>query len=236
MKKKTNKQICEEQKVFILENWDKHSHRKMAELVGVPETSYRMYVRELGLSKQKHKAWTEEEVQFLLDNYKTMGDMEIGQHLNRSNKSICKKRRYLKLKRTKRQASKIRKKNGQRKGFGTGYGIATTKHHRAIGERWKIKDCPYWLIKTEYGIYFEHRWLWIWNFGEIDKCSAVVFKDDNPDNLDLDNLALMNRNEISVYNRRASSEANKKAQQMTFMERIYAGYIPHDTPKGTVYY
>lgn len=233
----TSKEKCENNHDFIVANFKAKTAVEMAVLVGVSQTAYRSYCYDNSLKKQKHLPWKAHEVEYLKANFKSKGDVEIGEALGRKCKSIEKKRFYLKLNRTKSQTTKIKKRNVSVRNAGYQKGrISEMANRRTNGEVFKWKDDRYWRIKTKFGIYFLHRYIWIWNFGEVDKSESVVFKDGDANNCTLENLALMKKYEVSIYNRRKNSAANLEAMKMAFTERIYSGLIPYNTPKGTVYF
>src|SRR5690606_16774101 len=74
---------------------------------------------ELGYKRMEMEYWTPEQVQFLLDNYKEMGDVEMAEIFEETcpktkpwtKNHIDKKRNYLKLYRTKEELNKIHKRN-----------------------------------------------------------------------------------------------------------------------------
>ena len=73
----------------------------------------------------------------------------------------------------------------------------------------------YTLIKVaEPDVYeLKHRVIWEKHYGEIPKGSAVIFKDRNKQNLDIDNLILVDRKELLVLNNYGLITDNKELTQ-----------------------
>ena len=218
---------------FIVENWDKIQVPKIAQIIGVSEAAYRKYIYALGFKQQVQICWSEKDKQFLIDAYKTTGDVEIGKKVGRNRQSVYSKRKQLKLKRTKVQMRKIAAARHQVRILDPNYKHPRKKH---AGEKWKVKGCRYWQTKNNDGeILPLHRHIWEWEFGEVPDGFKVVFKDDDVDNLNPDNLDLISYGDMAKYNRLISSRTNKEAQSMSFVERIMSGMIPHQTKKLTIY-
>lgn len=56
----------------------------------------------------------------------------------------------------------------------------------------KIAEPNKWMRK--------HRWVWEQKYGEISKGSVIIFADGNKENLNLDNLICVTRNELKILN------------------------------------
>lgn len=74
-------------------------------------------------------------------------------------------------------------------------------NHRPIGSE-RITQDGYVEIKIKEPNVFvlKHRWLWEQKYGKIPKDKIIIFLDGNKQNLDLDNLALINRKENLTMN------------------------------------
>ena len=61
---------------------------------------------------------------------------------------------------------------------------------RKVGDRWQRTErgIAYWMVKTEDGIKYLHRWVWEQANGPVPKRHVVQFIDGNRDNCDLSNL------------------------------------------------
>ena len=72
---------------------------------------------------------------------------------------------------------------------------------RPVGSRRQDRD-GYWLEKLESGKWeLVHRVIWENANGPIPDGHAVIFKDQNSNNLNIDNLILVNRSELLILNR-----------------------------------
>lgn len=108
----------------ILELQQTMTNVQMADYFGCSITLFRYKKAELGIKAIEMEYWTAEMVQELKCLYKTTGDVEIAIHFQSKfpkNKKwikqhICKKRKYLKLVRTKKQIAAIMSKNSSEGG------------------------------------------------------------------------------------------------------------------------
>lgn len=104
-----------EKEAWLKENFDKFTNPELANQLGFTLTVVRNKTSELGLKHIELEYWTEEQIEYLKANYKTTGDVELAQIFEirwPKNKRwikqhICKKRAYLKLKRTPAQIKAI---------------------------------------------------------------------------------------------------------------------------------
>ena len=108
MKKTWNKIDWTDKRLkFLKENFNTMTNQQIADSLGLKITSVRHKCYELGLYKMTLEYWTDEQVDFLLKNYKEKGGTELAEIFNKkwykdkgwTKKHIEKKRRYLKLKR-----------------------------------------------------------------------------------------------------------------------------------------
>ena len=144
--------------------------------------------------------WTEEQITFLKENYKTIGDKELAIIFNKkwkkektwSWKHIEKKRVYLQLKRTPEELKKIKERNKKR-GCWTDTTAWQTRGVFPIGKVriWNNKGYSYKVIRTEKGYVYYSRWLYRNTFGSIPKGHIITYRDDNSMNVVPRNLVAM---------------------------------------------
>ncbi len=104
---------------FLEDNWQKMTAKAISQALGLSRTIVRMKKYELGYYKMQLEYWTEEQILFLKDNYKTIGDVEIAEKLQEKypkqkrwdKRHIAKKRKYLDLQRTEEERKLIASKN-----------------------------------------------------------------------------------------------------------------------------
>jgi hypothetical protein len=177
---KWDKHIWEDQDIkFLKDNYQTMTNRELAAGLGIKLTTCRTKLYELGLKRMEMEYWTEEQIQFLNDNYLEMGDTEMAELFNEfflkekgwSKKHIEKKRRYLKLKRSKAVRKKIHARNVE-KGY---FKMCPIKRWETIGVT-PVGEIRIWnssysgqfaVVKLEDGFVHYNRWLYKENFGEI---------------------------------------------------------------------
>ncbi len=136
--------------------------------------------------KQEQVNYTPEEIQFVKDNYLTMGDVEMAQILGRKFKSLHKLRRVtLNLHRDKESLAVLMKQVAQKGHEGRARkmseGTFYNPRYRLLGEIYRNKcSRNYWLIKPSSDklsrpIYL-HRFLWEREFGPVPKGYVIRFK------------------------------------------------------------
>ena len=149
-----------------------------------------------------YRIWTDEEIDYISDNYKTVGDVAIAKHLNRTKKAVYSKRRVLGLERTKKEIYKIQRQNAIKRNF------KYLHKGRKVGEVFYKDNCQYYFIKCKnnrtkpYHVYLYNK-----HFGVVPHHHKVVLRDGRYDNIDsyrLDNITLQDKN--SILYRYAMSE------------------------------
>ena len=198
---------------FIRSNFDTMTNSELAAALGVKITHLRMHCYNvLGLKRMELQYWTQEQVEFLRGNYKRMGDTEIAELFalkypkakGWSKKHIEKKRRYLKLKRTKKQIKGILQRNIDRGVYVEGNRrMWETRGIAPVGEvrYWKHESGrEFAVVKTEEGFVHYNRFLYEKNYGSIPDDMIVAWKDGNSRNASIENLELITRAELARRN------------------------------------
>lgn len=176
------------------------------------------------LAKQVQIRWSKEDIQYLLDNYRTKGDKELATDLNKfgrtfriingvkvyrifSKKHINKKMNLLGIKRSVEEHAFIRKRN-----IRTGLTYAWsekdnmyTQGRRSIAPEGTIRIWKHYgrmlkHIKKDGKFRHYHRYLWEQANGKVPKGYNVVFKDGNTMNCVLENLECITDREIQLRN------------------------------------
>ena len=191
---------------FMKRNHKKMPRRELARALGVGLTSVRSKCYELGLYKMRLEYWTEEQVAYLKNNYKTIGDLELSEIFARrwfkekgwTRKHIAKKRGYLKLKRSERQRWNILLRNADQGRFDALRWAGTIERRRlrvgTVIVR-TINGCKVKLVRVKGGfrklahINYEN------SFGAIPSGKMIVMRDGNPLNCDPANLIATTRSE-----------------------------------------
>lgn len=203
---------------FLKNNWQSMSNRELANSLDLTLTITRTKLYELGLKRIDLEYWTDDQVKYLIDHYKSTGDTELAEIFNNkwkkekgwTKKHIEKKRRYLKLKRSKTEISLIREvwrqkglfKESNRKMWVT-RGVAKDGDIRF----WKKPNVErqYPVIKVNGKFVHWGNWRWSQLNGDVPEGMNVVFKDGNPHNMSDDNLILISNAELSKRNSKISS-------------------------------
>lgn len=198
---------------FIKDNFHTMSNQELADSLGLKLTRFRTFAYEMGLKKMELQYWTEEQVEFLKSNYKAIGDVELAEIFESkwiknkpwTKKHIEKKRRYLKLKRTKEQEKAIKARN-----------TAAGRFKNCPVKAWEVRGIPpvgtiriwstnsghqYKVIKTASGFVHLAPFLWKNKYGCIPKGKLIVPKDGNSLNITIENLEAISREEHARRNR-----------------------------------
>lgn len=149
-----------------------------------------------------YRKWTEDDIQYISDNYKTVGDVAIAKHLNRTKKAVYSKRRVLGLERTKKEIYKIQQQNAIKRNF------KYLHKGRKIGEVFYKENYQCYFIKCKNNRSKPyHVFLYNERYGVIPHHHEVVLRNGRYDNLEsynLDNITL--KNTRSILYRYAMSE------------------------------
>lgn len=229
---------------FLRENYLSMTNRQLADALGLKLTRVRNELYSMGLKRMELRKWTEAEVEFLTANYRTMGDKEIGRLLGRTNKMVCKKRGYLKLKRTAAEVLAVKRRNNRLYGHGYPKGHVPDSK-RDEGEEWQRKGCPYgyWYVKLGGRIRKRADVVWERHNGPIPEGMFVRHREGYSDD-SIGNLMLVDRAEHARLNYRAASPEKRElaARKISSSHRqggksdldmLLMGYVPEKLSDGS---
>lgn len=214
---------------FLKDNFQTMTNQELANHLGLKLTKTRMVLYKLGLKRMKLEYWTDDQVDFLIKNYQTIGDVELAEIFNKkwhkekgwTLKHIEKKRMYLKLKRTPEELENIFQRNLQSGRFK----VCNQKRWEKTGSNpvgtivfWKVRNYPEKIpfIKTKLGYVHYHRWLYEQKHGKLCRENLVVPKLNAPKTgiLTIDDLEVIDYKEHqrrNVERRMAYPEEMRKA-------------------------
>ena len=170
-----------------------------------------------GLTKGRN--WSQSEIDVLHKYYKTHSVTQIAKMLGRSYCGVRGKITRLKIRKPKREKKKVQKKpNGRTpKPIGT----ICSRLDKRVGRMYKF-------IKVE-----NHKWIplaryvWIRHNGNIPPRHCIRFKDNNPENCNIDNLMMISFSENSQMNAnpQKSNETKQRKQYKSFFESVLMGVV-----------
>jgi len=207
---------------FVKENHNKMTNRQLADAMGLKLTSLRTQCYSMGLYKQELEYWTKEQVDFLMAYYEMMGDVEMVEIFTAlypkkkgwSKKHIEKKRRYLKLKRSKSMLAGIQERNTQQGRFSEHHWKRWDGLERKQGEvvAWRNNDSYQLVVKWSGGdislgyVKLAHLNWMLYVGTPITEGMNIVHKDGDPLNCDWTNLKMVTHAELALINSAASSK------------------------------
>lgn len=172
----------------------------------------------------KKTKWTDEVIQFMIENYKGKDNIELAELLNNKFNLNTNADRVSNVKANLKRRKGIDITTGiNRGGYKKGHipankgtkgltGANRTSfkkgnipfNHREIGSERITKD-GYIMIKVRDGCLnknweLKHRWLYEKEYGKIPEGYNLIFLDGNKQNLDLDNLKLVSKSEDLIMN------------------------------------
>lgn len=196
---------------FLKKNFNKLTNPQLAKALDMTLTVVRTKCYELGLKRMELEYFTDEQIEFLKANYKTIGDCELAEIFQSkwkknkgwSKKHIEKKRRYLNLKRTQKQIDKIHLRNVANGRFSMCPHLAWAKRGIApVGDIrvWKTnKGHHFKVIKLQDRFVHYAPWLWEQHHGPIPEGMCIRTKDDSL-NIVIENLEMITRAEHALRN------------------------------------
>lgn len=118
--------LTEAQTNFLKENWQTMTNKQLAAALGLNLTRTRTELYNLGLKRMELEYWTDQQIKYLRENFRRIGDKELAEIFNtkypkqKSWKShhIQKKMSYLGLKRNKLDWFLIKERNRENGSFG----------------------------------------------------------------------------------------------------------------------
>ncbi len=132
----------DDQLEFIRNNYLKMTNKQLADALGYRLTIVRLKKSELGLSRIRTEHWSPEMTQFLINNYRTLGDVEIMNYFKEHHPNgitwrrakIRKKRGYLNLHRTPEEVAEIVSRNVSQ--GGPSYTIDRNSSSKNMHDNW----------------------------------------------------------------------------------------------------
>lgn len=197
---------------FLKENFHLMTNSELAAALKLKRTTVRTKGYELGLKRMELEYWTDVQVKFLQENFRTIGDVEIAEIFENefpkkkpwTKKHIDKKRGYLKLIRSQAEIKAIHQRNKTNGRFSQ----CAKKRWETTGINevgtivvWNTNGHPIANIKTENGYVHYARWLWQKVYGEIPEKHNVVRKKGCPEIPTIEFLELISKEEHSRRNR-----------------------------------
>jgi len=177
---------------FIRANYDKMTNKELAASLGVCLQTVRDKCYAMGLLRMKLEYWSDEQTQYLRDNYRQIGDSELAEIFNTrwvkqktwTIKHIEKKRMYLKLKRTKDELSAIHDRNVEQGRF-SNCPVSRWLKHGVFKEgdvrMWRCTNGRYVPFMKVNGKFIHWaRYTWEQAYGPVAPGMNIVFKNDNP--------------------------------------------------------
>lgn len=198
---------------YIRDHYEYTTNADMARHLGRKQTLVRTNMYAMGLYRQELEYWTEEQAAYLRENFRTMGDTEIAEYFDEkyakekgwTKKHIEKKRRQLRLKRTKAEIKAIHQRNVDMGKFSqcaikrwekTGQAAeGTIRYWNANNSK---KTFPVIKVGGKWIHYARYRWEQL--HGPLPKGFNIVFLDGNQYNLDDNNLGKLTNAELSRFN------------------------------------
>ena len=189
-------------------------------------TTFRTALYKKKLKKCNILRWTKKETNFLLENYKAIGNIQLAKELSTkrrpfTKKNVEKKIKLLKLKRTKWELRAIMDNHKNNGAYATGNAnMWKTRGKAKDGERrvWLCNGSPRVVVKVD-GVfvhYARHRFLEL--NGSINAGFKVYLKDGNPLNVDDYNLMQAPAGSVGVSHYKKHIKAYK--QELKLKETV----------------
>lgn len=107
------------QKDFVIDNFKSMTNEQIAEATGLSKTYVRMWAYKQGLQRELKVDWTSEQISYFLENFRTTGNKEMADFINKNipskkvfkRSTISKKMELLGLIRTPEEIKAIRERN-----------------------------------------------------------------------------------------------------------------------------
>jgi len=217
---------------FIRANFKLLTNTQLADQLHIKLSAVRHACYELGLKRMELEYFSKAQINFLKSQYHKIGDCELAELFQRkwpkkkgwTKKHIEKKRKYLRLKRTKKEIKKIHARNRIAGRFSQCPVKRWDKTGRAPEGQiryWKRKDgTEYPVIKVDGTFMPWARWTWQSTVGPIPKGFNIVFADGDCHHLSIDNLIALSNAQLSQRNSTKGSKG--------LSDNYIAGILSHN--------
>jgi len=196
---------------FLKNNYSTMTNQELADRLGLKLTSTRTKLYELGFKRMELEYWTDDQVLFLKENYKRIGDVELAEIFTEmfykakgwTNKHIEKKRRYLKLKRTEQHKNEIQERNKEAGRFSINHWKRWFELKAKPGtiRIWKGENGkPFKVIKVADQFVHYAPFCFEAYFGPVPEGYIVQLLDSDNMNIKIENIGLMTRQESMLIN------------------------------------
>ncbi len=214
--------LNDKQTSFIKDNYFQLSYQKLRRQLAI---KHRLIIntstlvgkcRQLGLKKEERKKfWSSRETNFLLENYKNRGNLEIAGQLNKNPdktrtfnaKNLWKKMTLLRIKRTTEEIAAIHKKNNTFQ-KAQAAGVLARRQPEGNIVIWNTDTGPRKFIKVNGRHTPMARHIFLSNF-HIPEGYKVYFRDKNPINCTIENLYLKGTGFVSYNGSKVKTLTNK---------------------------
>lgn len=196
---------------FIHSHWPEMPNPAIAQSIGLTPHQLRTYLYSKGMYKLRLEYWTDEQVDFLRENFQLIGDKELAEIFEAkwpkqktwTLKHIEKKRNYLGLKRTKEETFAIHHRNianGSWKDAGAKIWAKRGEMPEGTIRYWGKgnRKVPYIKVDGAFIHWARHRYEQL--HGPIPEGMNCVFADNNPRNRSDHNLILVSNADLGRRN------------------------------------
>lgn len=162
----------------------------------------------------KIKKYSKSDIKYLLNNYKTKGNVELGKILKRSPDAIKNKLRALKLKRTEEEVLALLKKPNA-----GNFKKGNEPHNTNFNGHERVTKDGFLMIRVSKGNYvLKARLIWERENETLKENEVIRYKDGNKLNCSIENLYKINRTELikENINREKQSKSLKKTWSVYF--------------------
>lgn len=190
-----------EEEQYLINNIKELTDQEIADNLGFSKNRVLIKLYKLKLRPAEFKHFSFDEIQVIIDNYKTLSYSEIGQLIGRSRWSIKYKTKCLGLKRTPEEARKIQDRCCYKSNFKKGGLPPTTLYDGCITERKDNRGRSYKFIRLSKGVW-KHLQIYNWEikYGDIPKQMVLACVNGDTLNCDCNNWELITKEENLLRN------------------------------------
>jgi len=217
------KRIVQENLEAIKEMCSRMTDAQVAAHFGIQVNSLKKYKQMFNIQRKDYHSWTVEEHQFILDNYKSMGNTKLAKAMGKTRCQMDGKMRLLGLKRTPEEIEAIKSN--------TSYIRVKTINRE--GQLFKYQSRPWWYTVVEGKKVPYHYLVYERNFGKVPSGHILVFLDGDFDNLNPSNLAAMTRSDAAKLFVKSRSGFADKYRQTKEKNRIIQTIAQQDAKGWT---
>lgn len=158
------------------------TNAELAKRFGITSNRMRLLMRRANIGRYKVNYWSDEDIQYLKENFNSSTEKELAQYFGRTKKAVSKKKRQYDLKLSEERKSDLGRKGQQC--------MSRPSNWKEEGAVWFLKNTGIWMTKQNGKNIHWRRWAYEKLHGPIPSSVKIFWNDGDNSKLDPTKLQL----------------------------------------------